>query len=140
VLEIGILKGSGLAMWCDLFPTARVIGVDIDLSHTRDNWPALERLGAFRHNQPELHEFDQLEERAPERLREILGVDRIDLAIDDGLHSEAAIMNTLRAALPLMANPFVYFIEDNYTVHNTIRQSYPHLSMVNDWQLTVLWA
>jgi len=32
LVEIGILNGSGLAIWCDLFPRARVIGFDIDLS------------------------------------------------------------------------------------------------------------
>lgn len=33
--EFGILKGTGFAMWCDLFPSARVIGFDIDLGKIR---------------------------------------------------------------------------------------------------------
>ena len=33
VAEFGILRGNGLAIWCDLFPNARVLGFDIDTSH-----------------------------------------------------------------------------------------------------------
>jgi hypothetical protein len=32
IAEVGILKGTGLAVWCDLFPKAIVLGLDIDLS------------------------------------------------------------------------------------------------------------
>ena len=35
--EIGVLKGTGLALWCDLFPNGRVIGFDIDFSHFEEN-------------------------------------------------------------------------------------------------------
>lgn len=58
VAEFGILKGTGLAIWCDLFPNARVIGFDIDLSHFLDNRTSLERRGAFQKNAPEVYEFD----------------------------------------------------------------------------------
>jgi hypothetical protein len=138
ILEVGILRGTGLALWCDLFPDARVIGVDIDLSHMQENWTRLQELGAFRQNTPEIHEFDQLDEGAPERLRQIVGPDRINLAIDDGLHSAPAILNTLRAALPLLHDRFVYFIEDNRHVHVAIRQQYDTLQVVNRERLTVV--
>ena len=60
IAEFGILKGTGLAIWCDLFPDARVIGLDIDLGHFEENRSTLERRGAFKQNKPELHEYDQL--------------------------------------------------------------------------------
>lgn len=31
--EFGILQGGGLAIWCDLFRTGRILGFDIDLGH-----------------------------------------------------------------------------------------------------------
>lgn len=72
VAEFGILKGTGLAIWCDLFPTARIIGFDIDLGHFKDNRAALERRGAFKQNTPEIYEFDQLTPNV-ERLAKALG-------------------------------------------------------------------
>ena len=47
VAEFGILNGTGLAIWCDLFTDARVIGLDIDLSHFEGNRSALERRGGL---------------------------------------------------------------------------------------------
>ena len=59
VVEAGILRGSGLAMWSELFPRADIIGLDIDLSHVRENLPNLKECGAFPGREPELHVFDQ---------------------------------------------------------------------------------
>ena len=33
IIELGILKGTGLAIWCDLYKHAKIIGLDIDISH-----------------------------------------------------------------------------------------------------------
>ena len=52
LVEVGILNGSGLAIWCDLFPNARVIGLDLDLSNFERNRPFLESKGAFEKNPP----------------------------------------------------------------------------------------
>jgi hypothetical protein len=60
IAEFGILKGTGLAIWCDAFPGCRLLGFDIDLAHFLDNKPKLKRKGAFKDHEPELHEFDQL--------------------------------------------------------------------------------
>ncbi len=111
VLEFGILKGTGLAIWCDLFPKARVLGLDIDLSHFYSNQNALERRGAFKFNKPQVHEYDQLGP-GEGRLRSILGDDMLDIVIDDGLHSIDSIMTTWRSAKPFLSPRFVYIIED----------------------------
>lgn len=111
VAEFGILKGTGLAIWCDLFPEARVIGFDIDLDHFADNRAALLKRGAFKHNQPEAHEYDQLVSGS-ERLRQILGDATLDVVIDDGLHSTESIIRTWRAVEPFLSPRFVYLIED----------------------------
>ncbi|MBP7865773.1 MAG: hypothetical protein KA419_07465 [Acidobacteria bacterium] len=59
IVEIGILQRTGLSVWCDLFPEARVIWLDIDLSNYQGNLSELKQRGAFQHNQPEVFEFDQ---------------------------------------------------------------------------------
>lgn len=111
VVEVGILKGSGLAIWADLFPDAHLLGLDIDPSHFENNRAELLRLGAFSKNSPEIHVFDQLQDGS-DRMAKILGGRKIDVFIDDGLHSPAAIVNTLRAARPHFADGFVAVMED----------------------------
>ena len=47
VREVGIVNGTGLAMWCDLFPNSRCIRLDTDISNTERNMDSLLELGAF---------------------------------------------------------------------------------------------
>lgn len=137
LVEVGILMGTGLAMWCELFPDSRIIGFDIDLGHTRRNWEHLKSLGAFSHNEPELHEFDQfVDNRA--LFSSILGDDRIDVCIDDGFHSEETITGTLDSALPYLASTFAYFVEDNASVHEVLASRHPDLEVDPAGKLTVV--
>jgi hypothetical protein len=137
LLEVGILKGSGLAIWSDLFPDARILGLDIDLSHARDHWPVLESRGAFAANNVELHEFDQLAGTADD-LAALLKEDRLDVVIDDGLHTEPAVLRTLACVMPFLASDFVYFVEDNRNVHQVIARLYPQFSVKSYGELTVI--
>lgn len=109
--EFGILKGTGLAIWCDLFPAARVIGFDIDLGHFEDNRTKLINLKAFRVNKPELYEYDQLLDGSGQ-LGSLLGGKTFDIVIDDGLHSTESIVRTWKSVRPYLSERFVYFIED----------------------------
>ena len=111
ITEFGILRGTGLAIWCDLFPEARVMGLDIDLGHFESNRAALEQRGAFKRNKPELHEYDQLIS-GEGRLRQILDGRTLDVVIDDGLHSPESIITTWRSTLPFLSPRFAYIIED----------------------------
>jgi hypothetical protein len=120
IVECGILKGTGLAVWSMLFPNADIIGLDIDLSHTKNNMAFLESKGAFKTGNLELFEFDQFKNNT-DYIKSILNGRKIDIAIDDGFHSEESIMNTYRDFLPYLNNEFVYFVEDNRTVYNTLR-------------------
>ncbi|MDE0214073.1 MAG: hypothetical protein OXN22_08360 [Deltaproteobacteria bacterium] len=137
IVEIGILRGTGLAMWSDLFPSSRVIGLDIDLSHARFNMPALKNMGAFGGSDPELYEFDQF---APDsgRLDTILKGGRVDICIDDATHESGAIMQTLEHVMPHMSNSFVYFVEDNAAVCDEIRARYPGYEIESDGELTII--
>lgn len=136
LVEVGILKGSGLATWSDLFPKGRIIGFDIDLSHTRANMENLKARGAFKNSNMELHEFDQLLDNRS-MLRNILGRDKIDVLIDDGAHTEAAILATMRSVQPHLAEDFVYLIEDNETVASSIAAEFPDLTLDRCGELTV---
>ena len=135
--EVGILKGTGLAIWCELFENARVLGMDIDLDHTKNNMPHLNSLGAFKNNQPELYEFDQFQDNI-EYLGEILKGDKIQVCIDDGFHSNESILNTIKNFMPHLAEGAVYFVEDNSEVHREIKRIYPDLTVDAQGALTVV--
>ncbi|MGA9409819.1 MAG: hypothetical protein WBV78_05165, partial [Roseobacter sp.] len=72
------------------------------------------------------------------KLNEALSDDRIEIFCDDGHHSDEAIMNTLRAVRPYLAENFVYFIEDNETVAQKIEAEMPDLKIFSYDKLTVL--
>lgn len=137
VVEIGILRGAGLAMWCDLFPKARVIGLDIAPRYFRSGEQTLRSLGAFQHNKPEIHQFDELAPDAPARLAKIMGDATANLVIDDALHYNEAIAGMFRMMQPHLANRFSYFIEDNTTVHTQLRRDYPQYRWLSVGGLSV---
>lgn len=133
IVELGILRGAGLAVLCDYFPNARIIGLEVDLSHWHDNVGTLQGLGAFRENTPEIYEFDELNPRATLILADILGrTDRIDIMIDDALHDDRSILRAWASISPFMSPRGVYFIEDNATVHASIAgaRSFDRLTVV----------
>ncbi len=137
VVECGILKGTGIATWCDLFQNGRVLGLDIDLGHINNNMDKLKHLGAFRENKPELYEFDQFLDNT-KYFGTILKGDKIDICIDDGFHSIESILCTMKSVMPYLADEFVYFIEDNKDVHKEIRSIYPDLVVDSKGELTVV--
>jgi hypothetical protein len=142
VVELGVLRGSGLAMWCELFPRARrIIGLDVDTAHFRSHRSTLERLGAFRRQQPEVHEFDELSPNAPARLAQILAGVKVDLFVHDALHYDSAILATLEHAHRHFAEPFRCFVEDNNTVAHQLRSLYgDRYAVAAAGRLTVLWG
>lgn len=137
IAEIGILRGNGLAIWCDLFPNGRVLGFDIDTGHFEDNRQNLLDRGAFSANAPEIHTYDQFVQ-GEEILSEILQGDRIDVCIDDGCHLDEAIVCTMNSVMPHLSDDFVYFVEDNSTVHKTIGSLYPDLNVISKGQMTII--
>jgi hypothetical protein len=138
LIEVGILRGTGIAMWCDLFPKARVLGLDIDLDHSIANMDNLKALGAFTQNKPELYEFDQFADNV-EYLGNLLRGDTVDICIDDGCHSVESILCTLRSMVPHLSERFVYLIEDNSEVHDMIRAAYPNFQVDHAGELTVVF-
>jgi hypothetical protein len=138
LVEVGILNGSGLAIWCDLFPNARVIGFDVDPSNFQANRKSLEQAGAFQKNVPEVHSFDQLDSRkANDVLRDVLGENRVDIAIDDGCHSLESIEITFEAIRPFFAPRFVYFVEDNFDTYDYLAPRHREYRWTTRGEITV---
>lgn len=109
IAEVGVLRGTGLAMWCDLF--GAVYGFDIDLSNFHAARHELVARGAFRKREPVVHQIDQFKVRPEDMLRLLRGV-VVDIVIDDGAHVDAATLNTIEAFRPVLAQHFLYFVED----------------------------
>jgi hypothetical protein len=136
VIEVGILQGTGLAIWCELFPKASVIGFDIDLSYYRENLEKIERLGAFKNNRPIVHEFDQFKNNT-KLVQEIAG-NSVNICIDDGHHSIESIIQTIKSFAPMLSKRFVYFVEDNSQACKVISNEFPAYSVHDHGQLTVI--
>lgn len=137
VVEVGVLKGVGLAIWCDLFPHSRVMGFDIDLSHFQDNYENLKGRGGFSLNSPEVYEFDQFIDNT-HLINDIVGNNKIDIIIDDGFHSVESILTTINSVKGHLSDFFVYFIEDNSEVSGFISDMYSSFNVDSFGELTIL--
>ena len=109
VVELGVFMGVSLAMWCDLFPEATVIGLDLDFTRFEDYRPTLEAAGAFRDNEPWLIRCDAYGPLFP--LEEALP-GPIGLFVDDGPHTPDATAKMVTGVAPLMARRSAYVLED----------------------------
>lgn len=110
LVELGAFRGSGLAVWCDLFPDGEIVGLDVRLEHFFQNLPVLRSRGAFAANIPTVLEFDAY---APDTsgLEAKLGERPIDIFIDDGPHKEVPSLRTAGQMRALMAPRFTYVVE-----------------------------
>lgn len=136
--EVGILCGTGLAIWCDLFRNATILGLDIDPAHFYKNRAHLLELGAFRKNAPHIFEFDQLADTMSDALRAQLTEHGIDILIDDGVHSAEAIENTMVLMKPFLKDDFVYFIEDNPRAGALAELHFKGCTIDCDGELTII--
>lgn len=110
IVEVGILKGTGLAMWASLFPNSPIYGFDIDPSVYLDNRVHLKSLG-FNETNVQVQTMDQLNDNTQLILEKLAGR-KASIVVDDGLHTPKAANNTFNSMLPSLADKFVYFIED----------------------------
>jgi len=137
IVEIGILKGIGLAIWSELFPRSRIIGFDLDISNCEKNMDNMITLGAFKYRKPELYTFDQFENNS-RLLNSLFKGKEIDIFIDDGEHSNLAIINTFRNVFPFLSENFIYFIEDNRTVSHVLKKEFKNLEVINHGSMTII--
>lgn len=138
LLEVGILKGNGLAMWEEYFDNKKIYGFDYDLGNFEQNKSNLLELGAFKKELPTVKFYDQFVENS-KTLEETFGSQKLDVVIDDAHHSDEAIINTFDELQKFLSESFVYFIEDNNTAWNILQIKYPKYNFdYNDNGLTVV--
>ena len=97
ILEIGVLDGASLRMWCDFFPNAEIHGMDINPDCT-----------AFADERITIHIGDQGERRDLERI----GID-FDIVIDDGSHRVVDQIASFKFLWP--NTRLIYVVEDTYS-------------------------
>lgn len=132
VVEMGIFRGTGLAMWCDLYPDAQIIGLDIDLDRFREAVPELGAMGAWEDNTPIIYEFDETLETSWMELYGELGLETVDVWVDDAIHDEKVIMAAFECGKKFIKPGGVYIIEDNAYVGDMLRQKYRTLD-IQSW-------
>jgi hypothetical protein len=123
IAEVGILTGSGLAIWSALYPKAQIHGFDMFLNNTLSNMAFLKSRGAFCTENLHLHEMNQME---PMNTVMKLSV-KFDVVIDDGYHDDKASWNTWEVFEPHLSDDGVYIIEDCECtdLRNRMTTSYP---------------
>jgi hypothetical protein len=128
VVELGVFQGVSMAMWCDLFPAARVVGLDLDFDRFYAHLSRLEGFGAFGSNRPDLIRFDAYGTAA-------LDLAPIGLFVDDGPHTEPAIVNVLRLFGPQMAAGGLYVVEDFAGADVLLADQFPGATIVTAGRL-----
>ena len=137
IIEIGILNGTGLAVWSKLFQKSTLVGLDIDLTHFKNNFSTLKKNGAFKDTNLIIHEFDQFKPNES-KLKNILGQKKFHIIIDDGFHSDETILNTFSYLKQFFANDFIYFVEDNSTVYLKLKKKFPNNKIISYGEFTVI--
>jgi hypothetical protein len=136
LVELGVFQGVSLALWCDLFPEAKVVGLDIDFGRFRAHATFLEQRGAFSTNAPDLVRFDAFAPDATPLVDELDGR-FIDVFIDDGPHHIDAIVATAKAIVPLMGAGSLYVVEDQTSALGPLREAFPTLGFRMEGSLVV---
>jgi predicted O-methyltransferase YrrM len=126
VVELGVFTGVSMAMWCDLFPEAMIVGLDLEFGRFRQNEADLRDRGAFTANFPLLHEWDAYGDDT-DFLADLPG---IDLFVDDGPHTRDAIENTVRLVGPLMNPGSVYVVEDFVGGGDILAKAFPQAQVI----------
>lgn len=131
IVEMGIFKGTGLAMWEELYPDADIIGLDIDLDRCTENYPNLREKG-FDGELVRLIEFDETMPESWLELYNQIGLECVDFWVDDAIHDEGVIMAAFEFGKKFIRPGGVYIIEDNAYVADMLRQKYSTLD-IQSW-------
>lgn len=137
ILEIGILKGTGLAIWSEVFPKSTLFGFDWDLSNFEKNYEYLLEQGAFKSHKPNLFQYDQFKDNS-NWLKENFSKISFDIIIDDAYHSDESIINSFEELIPYFSEEFIYIIEDNKTAWKKLETKYPKYKFDNYGEITVV--
>jgi|OM-RGC.v1.014062675 hypothetical protein len=104
VIEIGIWNGGSLRMWGEYFPSARLIGADIDLSKIDAPIPRCN-----------LRYLDQSKPTDLKTAFEDIAVGSVDLIIEDGMHTARCQQTCFGVMFDYVKPGGIYIIEDLQT-------------------------
>lgn len=107
MIEIGVDRGSSLAMWLELFKRANIYGVDRDMSFKGD------RHEVFKVDQSKKNELEEFKNEMKKK------GDVIFFINDDGSHIPEHQLLTFNVLFPLLRNDGIYIIEDVETSYWT---------------------
>lgn len=119
VFEIGIKQGGSLVLWKELFPSAKVAGLDIDLNQIQPSareyfsQKGIEAFNGTGMNQVTLNKI----------------VDgtfggKVDLIIDDGGHTMETIRTAFKTLWEKLSPEGLYVIEDWSSLHQIHRMEF----------------
>jgi len=113
LLEIGVFKGHGLAMWSDYFINGNIYGVDISVVEFELMKPELENMGAFSNK----NLCDVVKANSTEISQVNTAIDKyklpnFDIIIDDGRHKPYSQADTLSNFWSKLNKNGIYVIED----------------------------
>jgi len=111
VAEVGILKGSGLALWSTMFPKAAIHGFDLDITNTQKNLDFLKKQGAFAKEGPALHTYDQFKDNTA-LVKAALGDKKLVFVVEDGHHDDVTSLTTFDSFYPSLSGEWLYIVED----------------------------
>jgi cephalosporin hydroxylase len=103
ILEIGVLEGGSLRAWTEIFPNARIVGIDIDEKIALANQDLTIFVG------------DQLDKVFLDEVINYIGIP--DITIDDGGHTRLQQTTTFKHLYPKLNSGNLYIIEDLETVY-----------------------
>lgn len=141
LFEVGILKGSGLAVWNEIFKNknSKILGGDIDISNCLGNFEKIKRKGGFSNitkintsiddvmkSRVSCFKFDQYDPNNENYLKTILRDKKIDVFIDDGDHQDFPNIQCAKSVLPFLSKNSIYFLEDvkPHRVDNLVKEFY----------------
>lgn len=102
LLEIGVLDGASLSMWSEYFPTANIIGADINPNSAR-----------FAKGRVRIELMDQ--SNVEDLVRVGVSSGPFDIIIDDGSHMWDHQTTSFRTLFPFLKDDGIYIIEDLQT-------------------------
>ena len=120
LVELGVFRGSSLAVWDAVWPGIRLLGLDLELGRYEQNLPALLDRGAFPDGLPEVRTFDAYK---PETVPIVETLGHVDVFVDDGPHTLSAIQTCLTAVGPLVRQAYV--VEDYAGTKALLERQFP---------------
>ena len=137
LIEVGILEGTGLAIWSNLFPKGRIIGLDIDLSISirisvdSSTWEPSKR-GTTRFTRST--DLWTIPDSWRTSCVETLSI----LRLTTHPTRTISILTTFESVRPFLAENFLYVIEDNKRVHCELARKYPQFRIDSFGALTMV--